>query len=337
MSLKEIKERNKTDLMSYPNVVGVGVSLKRVGGSVTEDECVCVFVKKKVPLEFLSEEDVIPTTIEGVLTDVIESGAFKALQERTDRIRPVVGGISVGHPNVTAGTLGMVASRPVDGSTAIEVLFISNNHVLADSNDAAIDDPLIQPGAFDGGEVLTDRIGFLQNFIPINFDGAGASGGLARTLANFLLTIINTLFGSDLRLCDDEEPGEVNLVDAAVGKFDDAFQASPEILDVGIPTGIAEASVNMAVKKSGRTTELTEGTVIATDVTARVNYNEGKIALFEDQIAADLEADGGDSGSIVLDDLNRVVGLGFAAGQGVFISNRIQNVFSLLDVELFPE
>ena len=71
------------------------------------------------------------------------------------RTRPLVPGLSVAHPAVTAGTLGalvLVGGRPG---------VLSNSHVLADSGRAALGDAMLQPAPYDGGDVGRDRIGEL--------------------------------------------------------------------------------------------------------------------------------------------------------------------------------
>src|SRR5262245_60244052 len=82
----------------------------------------------------------------------------------TDRFRPVPIGVSTGHPAITAGTIGAWVT---DGS---KVYALSNNHVYADSNAATIDDPVLQPGPYDGGGP-SDAIGTLSGFEPIKFNG----------------------------------------------------------------------------------------------------------------------------------------------------------------------
>ncbi len=89
---------------------------------------------------------------------------FKAL--RTTKHRPAVGGISVGHPNITAGTLGLFVER--NGGVYIK----SNNHVLAAQNDASIGDATLQPGVYDGGSDPADKIAVLADYVPIKFDGS---------------------------------------------------------------------------------------------------------------------------------------------------------------------
>ncbi len=77
--------------------------------------------------------------------------------------RPVPIGVSTGHPDVTAGTIG---ARVTDGSN---VYALSNNHVYANENNANIGDSVLQPGTYDGGMVPDDSIGTLYAFVPISF------------------------------------------------------------------------------------------------------------------------------------------------------------------------
>jgi hypothetical protein len=62
----------------------------------------------------------------------------------------------------------------------------------------------------------------------------------------------------------------INQVDAAVAKPLEPKMVSPEVLGIGTPAGIIDASLEMAVRKSGRTTGVTNGTneVIHATITA---------------------------------------------------------------------
>jgi len=84
------------------------------------------------------------------------------------------------------------------------------------------------------------------------------------------------------------------------------------------------------IKKSGRTTGLTHGVIEQTNVTVNVQYGEGKIAKFEDQLMAGKMCAGGDSGNAVLTEDNKLVGLLFAGSENSTVINRIENVFDLL-------
>jgi hypothetical protein len=83
------------------------------------------------------------------------------------RLRPIRPGISIGHYDITAGTLG--AFVRVDGEQQPRIL--SNNHVLADENRGAAGDEILQPGVFDGGQTGTDRIGTLERFVALDPNG----------------------------------------------------------------------------------------------------------------------------------------------------------------------
>ena len=68
------------------------------------------------------------------------------------------------------------------------------------------------------------------------------------------------------------------------------------------------------------------------DVTADVDYGSGRTARFTDQLLAGPMSQGGDSGSAVLDDGNRLVGLLFAGSDSTTIINHIEHVFAALNI-----
>ncbi len=57
-------------LMRLPNVVGVGVGLRKRGGVFTQEPVLVVLVTHKCALEDLSETDCVPPEIDGVPVDV---------------------------------------------------------------------------------------------------------------------------------------------------------------------------------------------------------------------------------------------------------------------------
>jgi len=127
---------------------------------------------------------------------------------------------------------------------------------------------------------------------------------------------------------------EDNLVDAAIAEPVDENVVVNEILNIGTIQGVAEGALGMSVKKSGRTTGLTTGVIQQIDVTVRVSYGPNKTAVFVDQLMTGNISQGGDSGSAVLSDENKLVGLLFAGSNTTTIINRIQNVFQALQVSL---
>ena len=292
---------NRKGLFKYPNVRVVGDGHKIVNGKDTGREAIFVGVSKKLRPEELKKGDVIPSSLSGVETDVVEVGNIVAL--RTGVHRPAPGGVSIGHPKVTAGTLGMIVKR--NGVRYI----LSNNHVLANTNNAQVGDKTWQPGRADGG-TAESSIGSLLEFVSIAFSEGSTCG-----VANFVVSI---------------EP--VNLVDCAISKPISEDIVSDEILEIGVPNEFDVVGIGDVVKKSGRTTGLTYGTVIAVNAESDVNYGEG-IAHFEEQIIATAIAEGGDSGSAVLNESNDVVGLLFAGSDQVTIINDIFNIIDLLGLD----
>ncbi|NIU63494.1 MAG: hypothetical protein GWN66_23415 [Pseudomonas stutzeri] len=140
--------------------------------------------------------------------------------------------------------------------------------------------------------------------------------------------------GSQHRLEAFRLDTEENLVDAAIARPLSDDLVEKRILEIGEPQGVAEGTLGLSIQKSGRTTALTSGEIKQIDATAKVSYGLGKTATFTDQLVAGAMSSGGDSGSAVLDEGNRVVGLLFAGSQSTTIINRIQNVLDALDVSI---
>lgn len=231
----------------------------------------------------------------------------RQLSSLQQKCRPVRIGCSVAHFKVTAGTIGAFVQ-----SLGQDTMVLSNNHVLANENDASIGDPILQPGPFDHGQNPTDRIATLRRFIPINF--------------------------SDL-----------NKVDCAVAALDSDIGFDSKSLDpLGQLSGVRTSSLNTgeSVAKVGRTTGITHGTVTAFEMdNVTVGYDNGN-ATFDEQIEIEGVGDlpfsqGGDSGSLIVDHQNQVVALLFAGsdtggrnGRGVTFANPIAAVLQALSVTL---
>lgn len=325
MSIKQVKEEYASSLLAKNNVVGAGIGYKVVDGRRTNELSIVVSVIKKLPPMMLGEA-LIPRWLGGYQTDVRETGPFYALQEdRTTKHRPAPGGVSIGHYGITAGTLGCLVGK--NG----EVFILSNNHVLANGNLGKVGDPILQPGSYDGGTIEEDTLAELADFVPVQFllPECPVAAGVGN-LANLLAKCVK----SHHRL-DANQIG-TNSVDAALAKPLSDDMVESRILEVGWPSGAAEVALGMEVLKSGRTTGVTKGVVTQVSATVQVVYGDN-IAVFEDQVVANLECGGGDSGSAVLGvDRHDVVGLLFAGTSDgkTTIFSRIQNVMSLLGVDI---
>jgi len=306
----EVKKQHEEALLRVQGVAGAAVGLN--GDS------------RAVIIIFTEAPGVrgLPASLEGVPVEVHVSGKFVALPkpenpgkppkepapDPTARFeRPVPIGVSTGHPNITAGTIG---ARVTHGTN---VYALSNNHVYADENNARIGDPVLQPGPYDGGTAPADTIGTLFDFEPIVFS-TDASNVIDAAIA----TSSTSLLGN----------------------------ATPRD-GYGTPkSATAPASIRMKVKKYGRTTGFTEGQVYAIEATANVVYDAG-VARFVHQIiiTPGTFSAGGDSGSLIVADAkgkntvdnNKPVGLLFAGSDLFTIANPIDAVLSRFGVTIDGE
>ncbi len=326
-NVRAIAQVSSNALLRKHNVVATGIGYKYTGGQRTDTLCIVCSVEKKVSISELKQQDRVPENIDGLPTDVVETGPIRALQSTTGRFRPAPGGVSIGHRDITAGTLGCVVRR--EG----QLYILSNNHVLANSNDASIGDPVLQPGPHDGGRLPEDKLAVLSDFVPIKFEGAPSSCGVAGAV----ISTANTLagwFGSNTRLKAVTAQAEANKVDAAIARPLRDSDVSEEILHIGSIKGLVQGVLGLAIRKCGRTTGFTQGEIQQIDVTVKVQYGGGRVALFTDQLLAGAMSQGGDSGSAVLDESDQLVGLLFAGSDSSTIINRIENVFSSLNLSL---
>ena len=326
LELRQVLLGARDDLLARDNVVATGIGYKNAAGAATGELSIVCSVTRKMPKAQLASRDVVPRTIAGIRTDVVQTGAFRALAAETRRLRPAPGGASIGHRDITAGTLGCLVKR--GGETFI----LSNNHVLANSNLASKGDPIVQPGPYDGGQIPGDVVATLEEYVPVVAGETESGCAVARGVARFLSDAAR-LVGSDARLRAVSAARTENLVDVALARPVSADAVTADILGIGVPTGTAEAELGMRVRKSGRSTGLTYGEVAQIDVTADIDY-DGKTARFTEQVMAGPMSQGGDSGSAIVDDDGRIVGLLFAGSETTTLFNRMANVLDALGVTL---
>ena len=263
----EIQDLRSPALMSSPDVVGTGTSLRPDGSPV---------------VMVLTRHDAvrgIPRSVDGVPVEIRVVGDVIAY---SDTIKC---GTSTGNDKeCSAGTIGCVVVR---GGTQY---FFSCNHVFARENHASIGEQIDAPGRYDAKPrcAQTPICGTLAGFKPIDFAGE-----------NFFDAAIVLPY-----------PGRPNTCAEAGGYT---------------PTSTAvDPYVGQPVKKSGRTTGLTHGTVQAIHVRLRVGYSTG-LATFVDQIMISRNfIKSGDSGSLMVEEVtNNPVGICFAGGSGASFANPV--------------
>jgi len=327
VKLDAVREAKKIiEAKHYPNVTGTAIGYKVIKGKRTRQIGVIVYVKHKMPEGLLRTTDIIPKKIGNILTDVVYA-EFKAL-ELIDDGRPVKPGYSVGHPDITAGTLSFFAKR--NGERCL----VTNAHVGANSNDGELGDPIYYPGPYDGG-TKKNTIGHLIATIPIEMLLSNCP------IANALVNSFNHLAKFFRRKSRLPKPVRevTNQADCCCDKLIPDLEIEVVVPFIGKPTGIVEAVLGMKVRKTGRTSGYTEGEITGIEAIVQVSYGAQGIAVFDDQIISDIPSAGGDSGSAVFEDAgaverNNLVGLLFAGGGGVTIMNRMQIVFDKLEISL---
>lgn len=76
--VRQVKTRYEKTLLELANVVGVGIGLKEIDHQITDQVAIIVNVSQKLPLIQLDPNEVVPTELDGVLTDVQEVEEFSA-------------------------------------------------------------------------------------------------------------------------------------------------------------------------------------------------------------------------------------------------------------------
>ena len=107
-TLKTALAEHRDRLLGKQQVVATGIGYKTTADGKTADLSIVCSVTKKEAISKLRGSDIVPKNVDGVPTDVIETGTIRAQQSPTGRFRPAPGGVSLGHFRISAGTLGVV-------------------------------------------------------------------------------------------------------------------------------------------------------------------------------------------------------------------------------------
>jgi hypothetical protein len=296
---KSVKERHVRRLKSFPNVIGVGVGYEIVGATRTDRVSIRVYVRKKLPEDQLAPEAVLPDTIDGIPVDVIEDEFW--IQQQ--------------------GPIPLEERRRAQnflvGGISIGNLLVGGAGTLGVS---VFDNRTGQEMILRNWHVLCAR-DTCQAREPVvqpgEFDG-GTANDLAAELVRAVLSA---------------------NVDAAIAQPLGQRPLFKEALELGLVEAQSQATLGMVVRKSGRTSGVTVGTVVDISADVEVDGYPNGTQDFIGQII--IEGDHpvsmrGDSGSVWVDNGNLVVGLHFAGSPGRAIANHIDAVFAELDINLGP-
>ena len=348
-------------------IIAVGIG-KKSSGPLNDDSDFCLtgFVERKLTKKQLEDRAIpefsqsfaatagAPAQERSIEIDVVDAGSkFSAtpnlrversqrgsfggpppsvdLQKRFEAIR---GGIGITNPVhsypefVEVGTLGFIVSDDQD-----RLYLVSNNHVIANENDANKGNAIVQPGTLDLTDTefdLMDTLNRLRNRLRI--------GKLSAWVDIEFTTASQIPF---------------NEVDCAIAEIAQSRRSMTEIDRIGlggvsrglgpnyrINANTGEVVGSTRVYKAGRTTGWTEGDVVAINVLTDVEYGAG-IARFRNQIAIQPTVDNGgpfsnsgDSGSGIYNEQHKLVALLFAGSTTRTLANPIRKVLSKLEDEL---
>jgi hypothetical protein len=319
----DAKNRHVDRLMNDSGVHTAGVSWAEDGSPVIKLFIDVSASSASIP----SELDGVPVVVENVgrvfalnvscedrgLTDCDEfnaqASAAQPANQRDWHPRPVPIGVSIGHTDVTAGTLGCLVSRGCHNYV------LSNAHVIADENAGSPGDSILQPGPIDGGVHPADEIAVLSESVPIQYGTFRVENRVDAAIAITDATMVTTQTRTN-----------------GYGTYK-SETVDPEYL--------------MLVQKYGRSSALSHGYIDVVSVSVDVGY-KGGVARFVDQIiiksvdTSDFSRPG-DSGALIIaedgDDDRKPVGLLFAATtDNVYtFANQINDVLIALDVEINGE
>lgn len=341
------------------NVHAIGVGKKTVLGRETQDWCVRFYVSHKLAPTMLSARDLLPTTVAGVTTDVIECQPAILTAKRKSAKRK-----GTKHPSGgTRLTRASAAELPLEADrlTAHAADTTPAATSACSSQRRSAQRPIRAGISVAHEDVTAGTIGYFCRSVRAGDDPQQ----LYLLSNNHVLADLNAANVGDPVLQPGPKDGGIathriadlarfiplqtdgvsqNHVDCAIAAIRPGIEHVLEICSIGAVNGMLAATVGQLVRKHGRTTAYTEGKIVDIQYDAIVGLdpnNPGLTGRFEDQIRIDATPDspviglGGDSGSMIMDrDSQRAIGLYFAgpADGSYGIANHISDVLAQLEI-----
>jgi len=304
-----VKESHEQRLLGLPGVTGVAVGYKYKDGKRTDEIAVCVFVEKKK--KQVPQAEKVGPELDGVVTDVIERKfSLRVARRKMEEVELMV---DTGTYTPLKGGISIGPCRSVGG-------YIFTGTLGAIVRDNSTNDPMMLSNfhvmCIDNGWSAGDNM-----CQPSRVDTGSCPSNVVGSLQRAALT---------------------NRVDGAVASISGrTFDCS--IVDIGNVAGTNTATLGMAVRKRGRTTGLTHGTVDSVSLSVRIDYEDGigekilsnQIGITPDTAQNAMFGDHGDSGSVVVDGSRKIVGLYFAGSDdGYGVANPIADVLTALNISV---
>jgi len=263
------------------NIVGFGIANRITSGVMARELAFKVYVRRKLPKSAVSRKDMVPEELQvpgvpGAITFDVEAVGVQRLELHGQKHRPLSPGFSIGAAR-DVGTLGCFVTLSSDASKKRRFL-LSNAHVIAGSGFAKKGSSVFQPAVEEDGGRRQDKVATLFRSCKLSFDATR----------------------------------HTNLIDAAIALITEK-DFDPVIPHVGRIAGVNfKLTRGMRIKKFGRTTGLTHGEIRDLDYRTFLNYPTPRgfrKAGFKNLAFCTKYSQPGDSGSVILDAKNNVVGL----------------------------
>jgi hypothetical protein len=356
MLTENIKQKIQELFESTPENVGVSYGRKVSNGEFTGELGITFTVETKLPLEELSEDQVLPSsvTIDGVdyVTDVIQIGKLQTLAcdptteancygwetvppGNRGTIRPLKGGISISSFNKQgyAGTLGFIA---VDTATQA-LVGITNNHVVIKdafyTSDRNINGTLeneMSDNVYQTGENYTPdpllKIGEILRYVPMHTTGNTVDGAMFSVAS---ADISNTESIKQYGLSYTAA-----MPFASTAEINSILSTNPSVYSSGKTSGAkGEGFCGLTISAIGQVAPVSGYNLQGTTTTVTF---QNSILFTRTNPDCRAPISPGDSGSALIANFSgtwKIIGLCFAASEFVGVANRIDDVASQLGIE----
>ncbi len=312
--LNQLLREAELHFKKFPGVIGVGFGSKEKNGKITANSAFIIYVEQKKSLTEIPDDEKIPASYKGIKTDVVPSFSDKLLScDDTQHHDPIVGGITITVDDIlftSGGTLGCLTTLNNETSKD-NIGILSNKHVLDGGINTSVYHPFFNE---TGSSVLITK---------------SKDEGVIAKIYN-----PGTQSNVNFRYPEDSDPTDhPYYIDCALARVTTSHSSccptncgtkyNPVIEDIGpirgvrrIQAGDIDPVTPMIVRKRGRRTGLTSGKVHSVNVSYNPSNPKHGVILVE-PIENNCEgfrkfADHGDSGSIVVNEHDEVIGLLFS-------------------------
>ncbi len=274
--------KNFKELSGYNGVSSTGVGLRMKDGKYTNELCIYVEVEKKLPANQVQRGQMIPSQISNVKIDIVEK------KEKTEIVLKIKPEELINAPKI----------RPLQGGTQItNGILDSNGNIAVGTLGAMIYVPL-KKDAFTG--LLSNHHVLYAN---------GASNGQS----------IGQPYSDDAIATNYEGKTMGTELDMAVAKINSDTKFTNDVISIGTLCGIDKAYVKQRVRKYGITSGLTVGQITKVGVWCDEHtcvYTGLEVIRGYPELTPDFPfAQPGDSGSVLVSNEAKVLGLVWAIGK----------------------